>query len=167
MDNVGRFMSWLESLPLAVFINESEWAFAAIESVHVIALALVLGTIAVVDLRLLGLAWANRPYTEVSREVLPWTWGAFVFSVATGSLMFITQAPAYYVNVAFRLKMLLLLLAGMNMLIFELITARAAAQWDRGTPIPPAGKIAATLSLAFWIAIIFFGRRIGFTMMPE
>lgn len=167
METIAPILSWLEATRLSVFLNESEWAFAAIESVHVIALALVIGTIAVIDLRLLGLAWAQRPYTEVSREVLPWTWGAFAFSVVTGSLMFVTQAPMYFVNTAFRVKMLLLLLVGINMLIFELITARGAARWGQRTPIPAAGRIAATLSLAFWIAIVFFGRRIGFTMMPE
>jgi hypothetical protein len=168
LQSIGSILSWLEGLRLANFIAETDWAFAAVESVHVIALASLLGTIAVVDLRLLGLAWAGRPYTEVAREVLPWTWGAFIFAVMTGSLMFITQAAAYYANVAFRIKMLLLLLAGINMLIFQLITARGVARWDQGTPIPLSGKIAGMLSLTFWIAIVFFGRRIGFTMMmPE
>jgi uncharacterized membrane protein len=156
----------LEATPLAEFIRESDWAFPTIEAVHVIALALVIGTIAIVDLRLLRLASTQCTYTEVSREVLPWTWAAFATAVASGSLMFLSHAVDYYGNTAFRIKMLLLVLAGVNMLVFQLVTARDVGQWDRGGAVPVAGRIAATLSLAFWIAVVFCGRWIGFTMQP-
>lgn len=168
MPSIDAFVHWLEGTPLAVGIAESDWAFPTIESVHVIALALVIGTVCVVDLRLLGWASAMRPYRQLAREVLPWTWGAFCIAVISGSLMFITQAAEYYQNTAFRIKMLLLLLAGINMLIFEAITARGAAQWDKGRAIPWPGRLAAAVSLTLWVTIVFFGRRIGFTlMMPE
>ena len=76
MQSVTELLSWLEATRLAEFIRESEWAFPAVESVHVIALALVIGTISIVDLRLLGLASTNRLYSELAKQVLPWTWGA-------------------------------------------------------------------------------------------
>ena len=129
MDLIGSFLHWLENTTLAVSIAQSDWAFAIIESIHVIALALVIGTVCVVDFRLLGWASVKQPYREVAREVLPWTWAAFGVSVISGSLMFITQATEYYTNAAFRIKVVLLLLAGGNMLIFELTTARGAATW--------------------------------------
>jgi len=160
-------MHWLEESPLAVSITESDWAFPAIETIHVIALALVIGTVCVVDLRLLGWASVKLSYRQLAHEVLPWTWAAFCLSVVSGCLMFITQAVEYYENNAFRIKMLLLLLAGINMLIFEFVTARGAAAWDRGQPVPWRGKAAAALSLTLWVSIVFFGRRIGFTMIPE
>jgi hypothetical protein len=163
---VTELLSRLEATPLAVFIAESDWAFPAIESAHVIALALVIGTIAIVDLRLLGVASARRSYTELSAEVLPCTWAAFAVAVITGTLMFTSQPVKYFENTAFRIKILLLLLAGVNMLVFQLVTSRDVARWDRAATTPLAGKIAATLSLAFWIAVVFFGRRIGFTMLP-
>ena len=167
MESVLPVLQWLEGSALAVTITESDWVFPAIETVHVLALALVIGTVCVVDLRLLGWASPKWPYRQLVRETLPWTWAAFGFSVATGSLMFITQAVEYYQNTAFRIKMLLIMLAGINMVAFELITAREAAKWDHGMPVPPAAKLAATLSLMFWVSIVFFGRRIGFTMIPE
>jgi uncharacterized membrane protein len=166
VESVNALLSWLGNTPLAVFIAESDWAFPAIESVHVIALALVIGTIAIVDLRLLGVASAHRAYTQLSKEVLPWTWAAFAIAAVTGTLMFTSHPVGYYENVAFRIKILLLLLAGVNMMVFQLVTSRDISQWDRSAATPLAGKIAATLSLAFWIAVVFFGRRIGFTMMP-
>jgi len=158
-------LTWMEATRLAEFMRESEWAFPAVESVHVIALALVIGTIAIVDLRLLGLASTNRAYSELAGQVLPWTWGAFVLAAISGALMFIGQPRAYFDNVAFRIKFVLMLLTGINMLTFQLLTSRGAAEWDREPAAPLAGRIAATLSLVFWIAIVFFGRRIGFTMM--
>jgi hypothetical protein len=152
----------IESSPLAELIRESDWAFPAIESVHVIALALVVGTITIVDLRLLGLASAGRAYSELARLVLPWTWGAFVLAAMSGVAMFVSQPQTYLDNLAFRIKLLLLLLAGINMLVFQLIVGRGVPRWDHDAA-PVTGRIAAALSLVLWIAIVFFGRRIGFT----
>ena len=166
MQSVTELLSWLEATPLAVFISESDWAFPAIEAVHVIALALVIGTIAIVDLRLLGVASAHRAYTELSKEVLPCTWTAFAVAVITGTLMFISHPVTYFENTAFRIKILLLLLAGANMLVFGIRhVARRCAMGSHAAKTPLAGKIAATLSLVFWVAVVFFGRRIGFTML--
>jgi len=164
MQSVAAFLSWLGTVPLAVFMRESPWAFPTVESIHVVALALVVGTIAIVDLRLLGLASAHRPYRQVAREVLPCTWGAFVVAAIAGTLMFISQPVEYFANVAFRIKILLLLAAGANMLVFQLITHRTMSERERSIPL--SGKIAGALSLALWVAVVFFGRRIGFTMSP-
>ncbi len=166
MQSVIESLNWLEATRLAEFIRESEWAFPAAESVHVIALALVIGTISIVDLRLLGLASTNRIYSELSKQVLPWTWGAFGLAAISGTLMFISQSRTYLDNTAFRIKFALMFLAGVNMLVFQLITSGEASTWDRNAAAPLAGKIAATLSLVFWIAIVFFGRRVGFTTIP-
>ena len=166
MQSVIESLNWLEATRLAEFIRESEWAFPAAESVHVIALALVIGTISIVDLRLLGLASTNRIYSELSKQVLPWTWGAFALAATSGTFMFISQPQTYLGNLAFRIKFALMFVAGVNMLVFQLITGRDASKWDRDAAAPLAGRIAATLSLVFWIAIVFFGRRIGFTTMP-
>jgi hypothetical protein len=159
--------SWLESTRLAVFIGESSWAFPTFESIHVVAITLVVGSIAVADLRLLGLAWNGRPVTEVLHDVLPVTWIAYAVALACGSLLFISQATKYIENGAFQLKMLLMLLAGINMLAFQLITFRSISTWDRDNPVPLAGKAAGAVSLACWLGIVLFGRQIGWTMYPE
>ncbi len=165
MDYVIALLESLEHSALAVSIAESNWAFPIVETIHVIALALTIGTVLIMDLRLLGLASAKQRYTALRRDVFPWTWWAFGGAVVSGCLMFITQATEYYKNEAFRIKLLLLLLAGINMLVFELIIARGAANWNQESPVPWPGKVAALLSIALWISIVFFGRRVGFTML--
>jgi hypothetical protein len=158
-------MGWLQASSLAVFIHKTPWAFTTIELVHVFAISLVIGTIAIVDLRLLGLASTKRPFTELARAVLPWTWAAFAVAVMAGSLLFISQASEYFVNTMFRIKIFIIVLAGINMLIFELITVRGVKEWDT-KPIPalPA-RLAGGLSLALWVLVVIFGRWTGFTVM--
>ena len=154
----------LEASPVGAFVAGSEWAFPTIETIHVIAIVTVVGSIAVMDLRLLGLASRDNAVTAMSRDTLPFTWGAFVLAVITGSLLFVSKATSYAVNPYFQLKMVALALAGINMAIFHASTWRSVANWDAGSTIPTAGKVAAGLSLLFWILVIFFGRVIGFTL---
>jgi len=125
-------------------------------------LAMTFGTIAILDLRMLGLASANRPFTRVA-EVLKWTWAAFGLTVLTGGLMFITNASVYFSNRQFQWKMALIALSGLNMLIFERTCGRNVRRWDNDKTAPPSGKLAAILSLVLWISVIFLGRWIGFT----
>jgi hypothetical protein len=164
---MSAFLIWLENTSLSEFIRESTLAFPLIETVHVIALALVVGSIAIVDLRLLGLASTERSVSGLCREILPWTWGAFVLAVITGALMFASHANDYFANAAFRVKILLLLAAGINMLAFQLITYRGVAAWDRNVALPLPARVAGAVSLTCWVGIVFFGRWIGFTMTPS
>jgi hypothetical protein len=161
-------LTWLESTPLALYIAESTIAFPLIEIIHVVAIALVFGTIAIVDFRLLGLGSNNRAVTELCRDVLPWTWAAFGVAAITGSLLFISQATQYVGKPAFRMKMLLMLAAAINMIVFELITFRSVAKWDRDVPVVPAGKVAGAVSLVCWLGVVGFARWVGFTVgVPE
>jgi hypothetical protein len=158
-------MEWLQATSWAVFIHRTPWAFTTVELVHVFAISLVIGSIAIVDLRLLGVASTKRPLTALAGAVLPVTWTAFVVAVLAGSLLFISQAPAYFTNTTFRIKMLLIVLAGINMLIFELITMRGVQEWDL-KPVPPLpARLAGGISLACWVLVVVFGRWTGFTVM--
>lgn len=159
-------------LPLAEAIHASavaEWmrhslkAMPIVEAVHVMAVALVFGSILVVDLRLLGFPDAKRAVTRISKEMLRFTWGAFAVAVVTGALMFAPNAVTYYNNTAFRLKLLALLAAGINMAIFQFVTYRGVAAWDRDRPTPAAARLAGLLSILLWITVIALGRWIGFT----
>jgi hypothetical protein len=165
LQSLTDLMDWLEATSLAVFIHRTAWAFTTVELVHVFAISLVVGTIAMVDLRLLGLASTKRPFTELAGQVLPFTWVAFVLAVTAGSLLFISQATAYFASTTFRIKMLVIVLAGINMLVFELITVRGVQDWDR-KPVPalPA-RLAGGISLTCWILVVIFGRWTGFTVM--
>jgi hypothetical protein len=156
---------WLKSLEdsgVATTIRNSSYLFPSLEAVHVMALGLMLGTITVVELRLLGVASKGRSAERVSDEVLRWTWAAFGLVVLTGFTMFTTNARVYVHNTAFLIKLCLLAAAGINMLTFHLTAARSMGRWDRQAA-PPIGKAAAALSLLLWIGVVFAGRVVGFT----
>ncbi|MEA2906448.1 MAG: hypothetical protein QOI12_3835 [Alphaproteobacteria bacterium] len=158
MQSLVAFLKWLESTPLAIFISHSTWGFSAILMIHMGAIAVVFGMIAIVDLRLIGLASTRSSVTGLCREVLPWTWGAFALSAFTGVLLFMVQAVKYVDNHAFRMKFLLMTLVFLNMLVFQFIIRRGIASWDRDAAVPPAGRIAGVISLTSWIAIVAYGR---------
>jgi hypothetical protein len=164
---IDAILKSIEASALATKIRESLFLFPLIESAHVFCLALVFGTIVVIDLRLLGIASTRRPFQRVASDILKWTWNAFAFTAATGALMFTTNARVYYHNAFFRTKMLLLLLTGINMLVFELTAGRTIHRWDKSPSAPPIGRVVAGLSLAMWISIICMGRIIGFTTSRE
>jgi hypothetical protein len=157
-----QVLTRLQELNLPTQIRESDWMFPTIETVHVFALVLVVGTIMTVDLRLLGVANKERPFSEVAAEMLPWTWTAFAIAALAGLLMFSSKALTYYGNIPFRLKMVCLLLAGINMAMFHWLGTRRLAAWDRGRP-PLTARLAGGASLLLWTTIVAAGRWIGFT----
>ncbi len=150
--------------PLAQYIAESSWAFPTFESIHVIAIVTVIGTIAVMDLRLLGVASNACAVTEMSNDTLKWTWGAFILAFITGSLLFISKATDYTLNPFFLWKMVMIVVAGINMAVFHFFTWKTVKTWDSDCAVPLGGKIAGGLSLFFWIVVVFLGRAIGFTL---
>ena len=153
----------LSHTDLAVAIQQSGWLFPTIETVHVIALTLVVGSISVLDLRLLQVVSRDRAVTELTAEVLPWTWTSFLVAMISGSLMFSSKAPIYAANWPFRVKLMLMACAGINMLLFHVVTYRTVHHWNTAPHTPLAAKIAGTLSLLFWIGVVACGRWIGFT----
>ena len=154
----------IEYSSLGTTIAESLWMFPTIETIHVIALVTVLGMIAIVDLRLIGVASRQLAVTKLSRDTLPWVWGAFILAALTGGLLFVSKATSYVANPYFLWKMVMLALAGINMMYFHFFTSRTVEHWDLDPSVPLGAKIAGALSLIFWLAVVFFGRAIGFTL---
>src|SRR5262245_31833512 len=161
---IQAFCQWLYDTPWADAIRANELLFPWFESVHVLAITLVLGSIAIVDLRLLGIASRNRPVTRLIREVLPVTWAAFAVAVLTGGTLFASNAVNYSHNFPFQMKMLLMLLAGLNMVVFHFVTYRGIGQWDDALRPPPGARAAGAISITLWLGIVAFGRWIGFTI---
>ena len=141
-------MTWADLLqklndsPVGTAIRESGTLFPWIESVHVLMITAVVGTIAVVDLRLIGVAAHRRGARQLTVDMLPFTWVAFVLAAITGFLLFSSNAPAYWANWPFRLKMCALALAGLNMAVFHLTAYRKIGHWDDALPPPLAVRIA-------------------------
>jgi hypothetical protein len=163
-------MSWasfLQSLydsPVGSGIRESGVLFPWIESIHVLMATTVVGTIAIVDLRLIGYPSHRKGARQLILDLLPYTWVAFALAAITGSLLFTSNAPSYIADAPFVAKMVALLLAGINMAIFHLTAYRQIGQWNEASPPPRGVRLAGATSLTLWIVIVFLGRWIGFTI---
>lgn len=162
MDFYDIFVA-IENSPVGTWVRNSAHGLPLINAAHIIAVAMVFGTIFVVDLRLLGLQARNRAFTTVARDLLKWTWFGFALAVVTGLLLFAANATTFYSNTEFWFKMGALALAGVNMFIFEVITVRSVEEWDTAPTPPPAARIAGLLSIGLWCTVIVFGRWIGYT----
>lgn len=149
----------LEHTSLAVSIARSTWLFPLIETLHVLAFTVVVGSVATLDVRLLGLGNMRRPLNELMRSVLPWTWIAFIVAAICGALLFSSKASTYYVNLPFRIKFACLALAAVNMIVFH----SAARDIPDFGPPPARARIAGAMSLILWLAVVASGRWIGFT----
>jgi hypothetical protein len=153
----------IQESALGSAISQSTWMFPTIETVHVIALSVVFGSIVVVDLRLIGVASKDRAVTALSRDFLPWTWGAFALAALTGTLLFTSRAADYMAIPPFTAKFVLMALAGLNMLYFHFATQRSIKDWDTGKPVA-AAKAAGLISLTLWALILICGRKVGFSL---
>ncbi|WP_339857972.1 DUF6644 family protein [Pseudohongiella acticola] len=135
------------------------WLFPLFNSLHVISITLMLGALLMLDLRLAGVAARVYPYRLLSRDFLPWIWLAFSVATITGIGLFITRASAHVLNPAFQWKMLLMLMAGVNMLIFHHRSVRLAKGWDR--TIPLSIRLTGIASLVLWAGVMLGGRWMG------
>jgi hypothetical protein len=164
---IHTFLDALQHLPVSAAIRGSlphtEWVFPIVETLHVLTLSVVFGSIAMVDVRLLFGSSLGRPVSRIAAEALPWTWVAWILSAITGSLMFASRALTYADNFQFRMKFICMGLAGVNMLVFHLGAYRQVATWDTAAKLPNPARVAGALSLLFWTAVVFFGRWVGFT----
>lgn len=151
---------------IGIMMAENPIAFPWVETIHVVAITTVLGVIAIVDLRLLGLAGVSYPVSRLSNTLVPVTWVAFALAAITGALLFTSQPATYVDNFAFQMKMLLLVAAGVNMAVFHLFTMKGIAIWDKDAVLPMGARLAGLLSLVIWVLVVGLGRWIGFTMSP-
>ncbi len=149
------FFKWLTTSPWAKAMNGPEWAFPVVQSLHFIGFALSIGTIAIVDLRLLGLGMRRQNAAELAADLKPWTLAGIAVMLITGPLMFSADAVTYHLNPSFQFKMVCLMLA----LLFHFTLHRRAVRSD----VPPfAAKLAGAMSLLLWTSVVAGGRFIAF-----
>ncbi len=159
-DALVPYLQALTASPLADIVRTASWVYPSLETVHVVGLGLLFGGIFVLDLRLLG---ANKGLSvqRLSRHVLPWVWLGFVLNLASGVMLFASDALALAANISFQLKMALLIVAGANAALFQLAIYPGVRRWDDDTP-PLIVKLAAIASISLWLAIIALGRLIAY-----
>ena len=153
---------WLQHTSVGTAVAESDWLFPAIETVHVWGIILLVGTTGVLDLRLLGFILTSQRVSDLHHRLIRWTWTGFAVMFITGSFMFASEATKMYQNYAFRIKMLLILAAGLNAFVFEMVAFRRVSEWDTARRGPFLAKLAACVSLTAWVAVIWFGRWIAY-----
>jgi hypothetical protein len=153
------FFNAIEHGTLGTAVRDSIWAFAAIEAVHLLALAVIGGAVLVVDLRLMGWGLKRQPVSQVARDAQPWLIGSLLTMLATGFVLMASLAASkYYVNFAFQLKMVFLLLA----IVFTFTVRRNLVFRDDSRINPIVAKIVAIVSVLLWSGVGIMGRGIGF-----
>jgi hypothetical protein len=161
MTALQTLCQWLYDWPPAVALRESEDVFPLIETAHVLAICLMVGTVVTLDLRLLGLIMRDEPVKRLARALLPYTWCGFALMLLTGLPLFAAESLQLYANPAFRLKLVLLALAGGNALLFHTTVYRSVDEWNDRTAAPLGARIIASASLLLWSGIVVAGRLIA------
>jgi hypothetical protein len=153
-----HFIQWLNETSPSVYLRESELAFPLTEAIHLLGLGISVGTVLWVDLRLLGLAMRRERVTDVIDRLERWAAVGFGVMLVSGLLLFLGKPENYYTTTAFRIKILLLPLAGLNVLFFHKRVYPSIAQWDQAAVAPWQGRMVGSASVVLWLAIIILGR---------
>jgi hypothetical protein len=156
------FCHWLENTSLGMAVRQSAWLFPTIETVHLFGLISLVASSSILDLRLLGLTFRQESVSKLAARCLPWAWAGFTVQVTTGFLLFSSEATKMYGSRVFQIKMLLILLAGVNALVFHVLAYRRAAAWDDAPVTPLSARLAGFLSILLWFAIVAAGRWISY-----
>jgi hypothetical protein len=157
--NLLPFIEWTASSSLSHAISTSTWAFAVIESIHLLALSVIGGAVLIVDLRLLGYGIKTQTLAQVARYAQPWFLGSWAVMIATGLLLFVSEPQKLYYSTPFAVKMLCLMLGT----IFALTVRRRVTLAGEGRVSPAVMKLVALVSLALWFGVGAGGRWIGFS----
>lgn len=157
---------WLHDTAFGTVIRESTWAEPIIETIHVLTLTVFLGLVILLDLRLLDLALKKTRVAMIFSQLKPWIFGAFGVMLVTGVSLFAGDPVLFYGTIFFKLKMLMLLAAALNVVAFNFTLGRTLAQWDQFPTTPRGAKITGFLSLLLWIAVVACGRGIAYVLPP-
>ncbi len=154
----------LQEMPLATSLRESQYMFPIVEGTHLLALAAMMGPVAMLDLRLAGVLWRTEPATKIRDQFLPITFVGFGVMVVTGILLFWAEAERCWRSPYFKVKLAMLALAGLNALVFHSTIDKKIAEWDTSATVPGRAKLAGVLSLVIWTLVIAAGRYTAYNL---
>jgi hypothetical protein len=164
MSQVPAIIEWMQNSDIGTGIRESIWFFPAIETTHVLALALSVGVMIWFDLRLMGWGMKHQPVSQIHKQVMPFAFVGFFLMFATGFLLFWSEAEKCYLSGFFRAKVVFLLLAGVNAVVFEMRTKRTIEEWDKFPVPPPQARMAGLISIVSWAMVIIAGRATAYNL---
>ena len=162
MEGAAGLLAWLEATPLAAAMRGSLWMYPIVEIFHITGFAILVGSVAMFDLRVLGFA-RSLPVQALGRYLLPWSVASLALIVPAGLMMFSAHPHDFAANPVFQLKLLLIGAAGLNAGLFHVGVYRGVAHWNEGRPAPALARVHAAASLAIWIAVICCGRLLAYT----
>jgi len=159
-------LEWLHDTSFSAVMRDSIWAEPIVETIHVLTLAVFLGFVLLLDLRLLDVTMRDRRVSEMFEQLNPGLFGGFAVMVVTGLLLFSADPVSFYSTWFFKAKMIMLLLAGLNVLLFNVTLGRRLAEWDASPRTPSGAKAAGIASLVLWVCIVAAGRGIAYALPP-
>jgi hypothetical protein len=153
---------WMQDTSFGTSIRESVWTFPLIEGTHLLCITISVGTLLIMDLRMAGWLLRDEPVSRVTRAVLPVSLFGYCVMFLTGIVLFWCQAVKAWSSVYFKAKLIFLLLAGINALVFEMTTRKSQPAWD-DDPVPPArARFAAIAGMILWAGVICAGRTMAY-----
>ena len=153
---------WLAGTPASIALHESRYMYLVVLTVHVLTLSMSVGLVVIQSLRLLGFALLHVRMSELSRRLMPFSIAGFSIMVISGSLLFYASPVDKFTNLFFRLKMGILILAGLNLWVFYKTTHGTIVDWDLASLPPKGARVTGALSLLLWALIITAGRMIPY-----
>lgn len=157
-------LPWLEATSIGTMVRESLYGFPIVVGLHILGIALSVGTLLWFDLRLVGAVLPNVPVRQAYRRIIPWSATGFVMMITTGGMLFTGYAVAASGNTFFRVKLAAMVLAGANALYYHLMVEPSAATWESDAVPPAAARRAGYVSMALWAIVILCGRIMSYTM---
>jgi len=155
---------WLETTALGAIAPATLYGFQVLVGIHILGLILSVGTLLWMDLRMIGISLVAGPLSEIQRSLSPWFFFGFSAMFVSGFILFAGFATSAYENTYFRIKMIALVLAGINALIFHVMAKKMSADWDAAQPPPALVRFAGLGSIVLWSTVILSGRMMSYTM---
>lgn len=155
---------WVSEFETSIALRESQYVMPWVFVCHVVSLSLFAGTILMMDLRLLGVGHMQTPFSQVQRRLFPWQIAGMVLATITGLTLVYGNPMNYFANIIFWVKMIAIVLAGLNALAFHFITEYTLIDWDAGANPPFGAKLAGALSILLWANVIVAGRLIPYAL---
>jgi hypothetical protein len=161
---VTSVLEWIEATTIAGLVRDTLWGFQITVAIHILGMIVSVGLLLWMDLRLLGVALTRSPVSLVVRRLMPWFGAGFAVMFLSGAAIFAGYATAAYGNRYFRIKMLAIVLAGLNALVYHFVTERRIVIWDHDAGPPTGARLAGLISLVLWTTVILSGRLMSYTM---
>ena len=165
--SLHAFCAWLANTPLSLLIQNVAWIIPSVQTIHILSVAIVASSAAMIDLRLLGVVGRGHPTADFATRFLPWIWWTLIVLLCTGTILIIGEPARSLQNAAFQLKMCLLILAMGTTLLLQRPLSKDPAYWELTPGHVARGRLLAVVSILLWVGIIFAGRWIAYMNVAE